>query len=83
MLLGILDILKIMINDFNILPCIDTVTDYILPFTFGKVSHIRNLLIKHNISETMIDNAYVLSLLRKKKIIEAAIYSKSKTLRHI
>lgn len=71
---GILDILKIMINDFNILPCIDTVTDYVLPFTFGKVSHTRNLLIKHNISETMIDNAYVLLLLRKKKIVEAAIY---------
>ncbi|XP_033303668.1 leucine-rich PPR motif-containing protein, mitochondrial isoform X2 [Bombus bifarius] len=71
---GILDILKIMINDFNILPCIDTVTDYVLPFTFGNVSHTRNLLIKHNISETMIDNAYVLLLLRKKKIIEAAIY---------
>lgn len=83
MLLGILDILKIMVNDFNILPCIDTVTDYVLPFAFGKISHARNLLIKHNISETMINNAYVLLLLKKKKIIEAAIYSKSKTLRHI
>lgn len=83
MLLGILDILKIMINDFNVLPCIDTITDYVLPFTFGEISCIRNLLKKHNISETMINNAYVLLLLRKKKIIEAAIYSKSKILRHM
>lgn len=83
MLLGILGILKIMVHDFNILPCIDTVTDYVLPFTFGEISHIRNLLIKHNISETMINNAYVLLLLRKKKTIEAALYSKSKILRHI
>ncbi|XP_043595735.1 leucine-rich PPR motif-containing protein, mitochondrial isoform X2 [Bombus pyrosoma] len=71
---GILGILKIMINDFNILPCIDTITDYVLPFTFGEISHTRNLLIKHNISETVINNAYVLLLLRKKKIIEAGIY---------
>lgn len=83
MLLGILDILKIMVNDFDILPCIDTVADYILPFTFGEISHTRNLLIKHNISETMIDNAYVLLLLKKRRILEAALYSKSKTLRHI
>ncbi|XP_071875749.1 bicoid stability factor isoform X2 [Bombus fervidus] len=71
---GILGILKIMVNDFNILPCIDTISDYVLPFTFGEISHTRNLLIKHNISETMINNAYVLLLLRKKKIAEAAIY---------
>lgn len=83
MLLGILDILKIMVNDFNVLPCIDTVTDYVLPFIFGQTSDVRNLLMKHNISETMINNAYVLLLLKKKKITEAGIYSKFKTLRHI
>lgn len=83
MLLGILDILKIMINDFNILPCIDTITDYVLPYTFEKISHTRDLLIKHNINETMINNAYVLLLLKKRKVTEAAIYSKSKTLTYI
>ncbi|XP_068979127.1 leucine-rich PPR motif-containing protein, mitochondrial-like isoform X2 [Bombus flavifrons] len=71
---GILDILKIMVNDFNVLPCIDTVTDYVLPFIFGQTSHVRNLLMKHNISETMINNAYVLLLLKKRKIVEASIY---------
>ncbi|XP_050588159.1 leucine-rich PPR motif-containing protein, mitochondrial isoform X1 [Bombus affinis] len=71
---GILDILKIMINDFNILPCIDTITDYVLPYTFEKISHTRDLLIKHNINETMINNAYVLLLLKKRKVTEAAIY---------
>lgn len=74
--LGILNILNIMINDFNILPCIDTITDYVLPFTYGEVTYIRKLLMKYKISETIINNSYVLFLLKKRKIAEAAIYSK-------
>lgn len=76
--LGILDILKIMINDFNVLPCIDTISEYVLPFSFGEISYTKNLLIKYNVNETMFNNAYVLSLLRKRKLTEAATYSECK-----
>ncbi|XP_061939019.1 leucine-rich PPR motif-containing protein, mitochondrial-like isoform X2 [Apis cerana] len=71
---GILNLLEIMINDFNILPCIDTITDYVLPFTYGKVIDIRKLLMKYKINETIINNSYVLFLLKKRKIAEAARY---------
>ncbi|KAK9300814.1 hypothetical protein QLX08_006662 [Tetragonisca angustula] len=71
---GILDILKIMINDFNVLPCIDTISEYVLPFSFGEISYAKNLLMKYNVNETMFNNAHVLSLLRKKKLSEAATY---------
>ncbi|KAF3424553.1 hypothetical protein E2986_08569 [Frieseomelitta varia] len=74
--LGILDILKIMINDFNVLPCINTISEYVLPFSFGEISYTKNLLMKYNVNETMFNNAHVLSLLRKKKLTEAATYSK-------
>ncbi|KAK1120820.1 hypothetical protein K0M31_011024 [Melipona bicolor] len=71
---GILDILKIMINDFNVLPCIDTISEYVLPFSFGEISYTKNLLMKYNVNETMFNNAHVLSLLRKRKLTEAATY---------
>ncbi|CAD1473626.1 unnamed protein product, partial [Heterotrigona itama] len=71
---GILDILKIMINDFNVLPCIDTISEYVLPFSFGEMSHTKNLLMKYNVNETMFNNAHVLLLLRKRKLTEAATY---------
>lgn len=73
--LGILNILYIMNNDFNISPCIDTITDYVLPFIYGEVIYIRKLLMKHKISETIINNSYVLFLLKKRKIAEATRYS--------
>ncbi|KAG6795753.1 leucine-rich PPR motif-containing protein, mitochondrial [Apis mellifera caucasica] len=71
---GILNILEIMINDFNILPCIDTITDYVLPFIYGEVDYIRKLLMKYKINENIINNSYVLFFLKKRKIAEAARY---------
>ncbi|OAD59837.1 Leucine-rich PPR motif-containing protein, mitochondrial [Eufriesea mexicana] len=73
---GILDILQIMINDFNIKPCVDTITDYILPFIFGDIHNIRNVLIKHRVNATVVNNAYVLFMLRRYKIKTAAKYMK-------
>lgn len=64
-----------MINDFNILPCIDTITDYVLPFIYGEVDYIRKLLMKYKINENIINNSYVLFFLKKRKIAEAARYS--------
>ncbi|CAK9831471.1 Leucine-rich PPR motif-containing protein, mitochondrial [Anthophora retusa] len=71
---GILDVIEIMITDFNIPPCIDTIADYVLPFTFGNLSYIRNLLMKYGISESVINNAYVLLMLKKSMVKQAAIY---------
>ncbi|KOC67638.1 Leucine-rich PPR motif-containing protein, mitochondrial, partial [Habropoda laboriosa] len=71
---GILNVIKIMVNDFNVLPCIDTVTDYVLPFTFGNVPYVRSLLMKYGINESTINNAYVLLMLKKFKSKEAAMY---------
>ncbi|CAK9816173.1 Leucine-rich PPR motif-containing protein, mitochondrial [Anthophora quadrimaculata] len=71
---GILDVIKIMITDFNIPPCIDTIADYVLPFAFGNISYVRNLLMKYGINESVINNAYVLLMLKKFMIKEAAIY---------
>ncbi|CAL7951634.1 unnamed protein product [Xylocopa violacea] len=71
---GILDILETMINDFNVLPCVDTIADYVLPIIYGDMPYVRNLLMKYKINETIIDNAYVLLYLRREKLKEAVSY---------
>lgn len=71
---GILDILKIMVNEFNILPCVDTITDYVLPLTFGELFYVKNVLMKHSISETLFNNSYILFKLKKNRLTEAVLY---------
>ncbi|XP_017886935.1 leucine-rich PPR motif-containing protein, mitochondrial isoform X1 [Ceratina calcarata] len=71
---GILDVLNIMVNEFNILPCIDTITDYVLPVTFGELYDVKSILMKHSISETLFNNSYILFKLKKKKLTEAVLY---------
>lgn len=68
-----------MITEFNVYPCADTLADYVLPFTYGNISQARNLLMGQKLSETVINNAYVLSMLRKGKLREAAVYGKCKS----
>lgn len=73
---GILNILKIMRSDFNTTPCIDTITDYVLPFSFGKIFDLRRLLLVSGVYETTINNAYVFSCLKKNRTKNALYYSK-------
>ncbi|XP_076687087.1 bicoid stability factor [Andrena cerasifolii] len=74
---GILEILSIMRSDFNTTPCIDTVTDYVLPFSFGKIFDLRRVLMGSGICETTINNAYVLSYLKKNRTKNALYYMHS------
>ncbi|XP_076163207.1 bicoid stability factor isoform X2 [Ptiloglossa arizonensis] len=73
---GILNILKIMINEFNVSPCIDTIAKYVLPYSFGNEHGIKRLLINHNVNEIIFDNAYVLFLLQTWRLKNVITYMK-------
>ncbi|KZC05307.1 Leucine-rich PPR motif-containing protein, mitochondrial [Dufourea novaeangliae] len=71
---GILDILMIMRREFKVVPCIETISDYVLPFSFGTIPTVRKLLSIYGIDKVVIDNAYVLFLLKQYKSIKADYY---------
>ncbi|XP_043249541.1 leucine-rich PPR motif-containing protein, mitochondrial [Colletes gigas] len=71
---GILIILESMSKVFNVSPCIDTVTNYVLPFTFGTIPEVRKMLHFYGLNTIIIDNAYVLFLLQRFKLKRAAKY---------
>ncbi|XP_076618889.1 bicoid stability factor isoform X2 [Colletes latitarsis] len=71
---GILTILESMNRVFNVLPCIDTIANYVLPFTFGTIPTVRNMLYFHGLSTITIDNAYLLFLLQRFKFKPALQY---------
>nr|XP_012134795.1 PREDICTED: leucine-rich PPR motif-containing protein, mitochondrial-like isoform X2 [Megachile rotundata] len=75
---GILNILTIMITEFNIPPCVHTISDYILSILFVRSpEHTRQLLIKYKVDKTVVNNAYLLMYLRTFRTIQAAIYMRS------
>ncbi|XP_015438628.1 PREDICTED: uncharacterized protein LOC107193654 [Dufourea novaeangliae] len=71
---SILDILMIMRREFKVVPCIETISDYVLPFSFGTIPTVRKLLSIYGIDKVVIDNAYVLFLLKQYKSIKADYY---------
>ncbi|XP_053970363.1 leucine-rich PPR motif-containing protein, mitochondrial-like [Hylaeus volcanicus] len=74
---GIINILQIMIHEFDLSPCIDTIADYIIPFMFGSVVMIRMRLINYKVNETTIDNACVLFLLKQGRLKRVVTYMKT------
>ncbi|XP_076643181.1 bicoid stability factor [Halictus rubicundus] len=73
---GLFNILKIMINDFNISPCVRTLRDYILPYLFGNCQEARKLLITYGIDKIIVDNAFVMMYIKELKTQNAAYYAK-------
>ncbi|XP_076237424.1 bicoid stability factor [Calliopsis andreniformis] len=71
---GILGILRAMINKFHVLPCIDTIANYVIPYSFEKVYELRSKLIKLGIHYIIIDNAMILSFLKIHKLPQAVHY---------
>nr|XP_033325060.1 leucine-rich PPR motif-containing protein, mitochondrial [Megalopta genalis] len=74
---GMLDVLKIMVNDFNVTPCINTISNYVLPSMVADIHSSRTLLIECGISSTIIDNAFVLMWLSELKTQNAGYYVRS------
>nr|XP_034186519.1 leucine-rich PPR motif-containing protein, mitochondrial [Osmia lignaria] len=73
--LGILNILQIMVEEFNVFPCIHTITDYVLPTSFKSLHHTKDLLKqKYKVDVTVFNNAWVLLCLKKYKTGYAASY---------
>ncbi|XP_043286324.1 leucine-rich PPR motif-containing protein, mitochondrial [Venturia canescens] len=60
---GILDIVKIMSNKFNITPNVETVRDFILPFTLGKWDDILSSLQEYNIPYEVLVTGIALRML--------------------
>ncbi|XP_076277711.1 bicoid stability factor [Lasioglossum baleicum] len=73
---GLLTILKIMINDFNVPPCVYTLCDYVLPYLFGTFVEGRKLLVTCGINKTLIDNAFMLMYIKDLKTQNATFYVK-------
>ncbi|XP_078050440.1 bicoid stability factor [Augochlora pura] len=71
---GILDILKIMVNDFNVTPCVTTISSYVLPYMTNNIGLSRASLLECGISSVTIDNAVVLMWLEELKTTNAANY---------
>lgn len=66
-----------MVEEFNVIPCIYTISDYILPNSFRNLLYTRDLLKqKYKVDVTVFNNAWVLLCLKKHKAAHAASYSK-------
>lgn len=71
---AIIEILKRMNTEFNVTPCIDTIVDYVVPYTFGDLQQLPELLKDCQIPSHIINNACVYTLLKKSKTRLASEY---------
>ncbi|XP_031850051.1 bicoid stability factor isoform X2 [Nomia melanderi] len=71
---GILNIIKVMINHFEVSPCFDTIYEYVLPFTFECLLTTKNRLITLGVDETILNNALLLNFLEDGKLRMALVH---------
>lgn len=68
--------IKEMITTYDVMPCLNTLTNFFIPHVFCNVYDVRNELYKYGIPHKIIDNAIVYDFLQTNKMRRAASYSK-------
>ncbi|KAF7988527.1 hypothetical protein HCN44_001100 [Aphidius gifuensis] len=71
---GIIGTLKIMINDFNIMPSLETLKEYVIPYMFGTYENIMAALREINIPKENAANAIFGRLIYERKLRNAVMF---------
>ncbi|XP_015120373.1 leucine-rich PPR motif-containing protein, mitochondrial [Diachasma alloeum] len=74
---GIIDVLKSMVDDFKIIPSVDTLRDYTIPFMFGTWDNIIGKLLPLGIQKPTILQAIAHRSINDKKLRNAMMFMRS------
>ena len=74
---GVQDVLQMMIKDYQITPGVETIANFVLPYTFGHWEDVIENVKKIGVSHETAVNAFALRLIRDNKIRNAAKFMAS------